>query len=553
MKATFPLAALAFVLSTGLCAQESVGGRPMSALLGLDQTGVPTYMAPHFVAPSTTADPAVREQVPHDAQLLPLNIDPGTAGSWTTLASGDRIWRLRILSRHALGTELFFDHFQLPTGSSLYLYNDDGAQLLGGFTPANNSDFGVFATGRIDGEASIIEYFEPAEARGSVPFVITGVAHTYRDLDAGVKAQDCEVDVNCSPEGDDYTDQRDAVVRIRVVDNLGQVGFCTGSLVNNVRQDCKVYFLTANHCGTEADVDSAHFQLWKFYFKYQRTTCGTGTASANKIMTGCVKRASSNDSGGDNGSDFLLLEADNAIPATYNPFWNGWDATNTVASGAKCIHHPNGDEKKISTVNGNTSTSSWGGTANTHWRVTWAGTTNGHGVTEGGSSGSPLFNSLGRTIGTLTGGGSFCNSVVQGGESQPDYFGKLSYHWQSDPGGATQHLKTWLDPDNTGTTTLDGSYNPCSGTGINAAQASAAVTISPNPAFDRVRIEIPTSMRAPEALEVCDPAGRMISRIASNGRNIIDLDVNAWAAGPYVVRLIAGGTCYHTAKLLVTR
>lgn len=552
MKATFPLAlALVSLVPLGLRAQESVGGRPMSAILGLDQSGIPTHFAPHFDAPSIP-DPGARELVPHDAQLLPLNIDPTNAGAWTDLANGDRLWRLRIVSRHALGTELFFAHFALPNGSSLYLYNDDGSQLLGGFTPANNSDLGVFATGRIDGESSVIEYYEPAEARGIMPFTITSVGHTYRDLDAGVKAQDCEVDVNCSPEGDGYVEHRDAVVRIRVVDNTGGIGFCTGSLVNNVRQDCKVYFLTANHCGTEAEVDSAHFQLWKFYFKYQRTTCGTGTAAANKIMTGCVKRASSNDSGGNNGSDYLLLEADNSIPASYNPYWNGWDANNSVASGAKCIHHPNGDEKKISTVNGNTASNTWGGTPNTHWRVTWAGTTNGHGVTEGGSSGSPLFNSVGRTIGTLTGGGSFCNSVQPGGESQPDYFGKLSYHWQSDPGGASQHLKTWLDPDNTGTMTLDGSYNPCAGTGIRSEQ-TAMLSIAPNPAFDRVRIEVPASVRAPEAVEVCDPAGRMIARVPFNGNTVVDLDVNGWAAGPYVVRLLVNGSTFSTTKLVVTR
>ena len=42
--------------------------------------------------------------------------------------------------------------------------------------------------------------------------------------------------------------------------------------------------------------------------------------------------------------------------------------------------------------------------ANTAFTVGWVSNANGWGVTEGGSSGSPLFNSNGLQIGTLTGG-----------------------------------------------------------------------------------------------------------------------------------------------------
>ena len=45
---------------------------------------------------------------------------------------------------------------------------------------------------------------------------------------------------------------------------------------------------------------------------------------------------------------------------------------------------------------------------NAHWNATFDATLNGHGVTEGGSSGSPLFNSKGLIIGTLSGGSSSC-------------------------------------------------------------------------------------------------------------------------------------------------
>lgn len=551
MKHALAASLLGLGLLSQLHAQVSVGGNPMSALLGIDRSNIPTAFTPHFTAPANI--PVGRERVPHDAQLLDLDLTVDNAGSWTTLPSGDRIWRLRITSPNALGTELYFADLQLPNGSSLYLYDDNGEQVLGGFTPANNKAHGVFSTARINGENCIVEYFEPHEALGSSPFHISHLAHTYRDIEDELRADDCEVDAICSPESDNLTSQRDAVVRIRVVDDLGQIGYCTGSLINNVRQDCKTYFLTANHCGTEAEVDSAHFQLWKFYFRYQRTTCGSGTASANKIMTGCIKRGTSNDNGGATGSDFLLLEGDPDIPTTFNPYWEGWDANNVTASGAKCIHHPNGDEKKISTVNGNTINSTWQGTSGTHWRVTWAGTTNGHGVTEGGSSGSPLFNSIGRAVGTLTGGGSYCNSVVPGGENQPDYFGKLSYHWQSNAGATSKKLKTWLDPDNTGTLTLNGSSNPCASSGINGTTAiEGLLVLAPNPAVDDLRISLPLTTKV-DAIVVTDPAGRIVANIATNNRITLNVNVGGWAPGAYLVQAISAGAVVSTARFNVAR
>ena len=72
-----------------------------------------------------------------------------------------------------------------------------------------------------------------------------------------------------------------------------------------------------------------------------------------------------------------------------------------------------------------------------------------HGATEGGSSGSPLFDQDGRIIGQLHGGDSFC---YEGGS---DWYGRLSRSWTGG-GTASTGLKDWLDPLDTGATTLDG-------------------------------------------------------------------------------------------------
>ena len=72
-------------------------------------------------------------------------------------------------------------------------------------------------------------------------------------------------------------------------------------------------------------------------------------------------------------------------------------------------------------------------------------------MTEGGSSGYPIFDNEGRIVGSLTGGAASCTDLTS-----PDFYGKLSYHWASNgsPGGS--QLKPYLDPDNLGIETLDG-------------------------------------------------------------------------------------------------
>jgi PKD repeat protein len=93
-------------------------------------------------------------------------------------------------------------------------------------------------------------------------------------------------------------------------------------------------------------------------------------------------------------------------------------------------------------------------------------------VTEGGSSGSPIFNNSGRIVGDLTGGGSYCSTPTS-----PDLYGKFSYSWDQNGSTAAERLKDWLDPDNTGITTLDGAY--CGGSTTITADFVANLTAIP--------------------------------------------------------------------------
>lgn len=388
---------------------------------------------------------------------IPVGATFQNSGSWFELKGGARIWRLRLEAPDALATTLLFDEFDLPIGSRLYVYNDDHSSVIGAFSSMNNEDGGTYATQLVYGDACIIEYFEPGNVRGQGNIEISHLGYGYRyvypaefDAERG-GSQSCEVDVNCSPEGNNWQDEKRGVVRVGLVFPNGG-SWCTGSMVNNTSLDCSPYILTALHC-TEGS-SSNNFGQYTFYFNYETSGCGSGSAPTNQTVVGCAERANSGDGGGNSGSDFSLLEATSSIPSGYNVYYNGWNAQTSASTSGVGIHHPAGDRKKISTYSSQLTTTGWG-INNTHWRVYWVGTSNGHGVTEGGSSGSPLFDNQGRIVGTLTGGGSYCSQVPN---PSPDSYGKMSYHWQSNPG---DDLKVWLDPGNTGALTLAGTYAPC--------------------------------------------------------------------------------------------
>lgn len=401
------------------------------------------------------------------------NVTTQNSGLWTTLPSGDRMWQLNVKSQGAEALSFLFDVFRIYDQSSIWVQDKQGNMLHKKMTAADVETHEMQNLALCFGDEMTLVVMEPKGSRAS-ELHMDRVMYNYRstgnpNVQKINESDACQVNVNCTPEGNNWQDEKRGVARIYVVES-GSAGWCTGSLVNNTAQDCKPLFLTALHCGVSTS--AANMNQWKFYFRYEATACTNPTTTgtlANFFITGCVRLADSGDGGGNSGSDFLLVQlgtlANQATTVTtlksanFNAYWNGWDANNVTSNSGVSIHHPSGDIKKISSYSANLVSSTWSSVPNTHWRVTWVATTNGHGVTEGGSSGSPIFNNNGgnsRIIGTLTGGSSYCNAT-----SSPDLYGKTSYHWTSNGTAANRQLKTYLDPGNTGLLVLDGSNDPC--------------------------------------------------------------------------------------------
>ena len=401
-----------------------------------------------------------------------VNITPLNSGIWTTLPNGDRKWQLVVKSSGAEALSFLFETFKLYGASTLVITDLNGKLVHNPLTSDDvESHFRQHAA-LCFGDELLLTLIEPKYTQTSELF-LDRVMYNYRatgnpNFQKINESDACEINVNCSPVGDLWQDEKKGVARILVVDGGGQ-GWCTGSLINNTSEDCKPYFLTALHCGVDAT--AANMTQWKFYFKYEAPSC-TNPSTAGTLddyfITGCLRIADSGDNGGASGSDFLLVKLGsstneatiitNLKSANFSAYWNGWNANTAATTGGVGIHHPAADIKKISTFSGNTYSDQYGSATGSHWRVNWTSNSNGHGVTEGGSSGSPLFNnSQGYIIGTLTGGSSSCNSPTS-----QDYYGKMSYHWTSNGTANNLRLKPWLDPTNSGVLTLAGSANPCS-------------------------------------------------------------------------------------------
>lgn len=334
----------------------------------------------------------------------------------------------------AYSINLNFSKFILSKSARLYVFNKNQTDFIGAINAQNNKVDSLFSIRPIEGEEIFIELILNQSELNQNKLELSGLVYGYRSLreKAGKgfgSSGNCNVNANCKA-GDDWADVKRSIAMILTSNNTR---VCTGTLINNVRQDSTPYLLTANHCGL------ANNSI--FIFDYRSATCSPNTdGSLVKSISGASHRASST------VSDFKLFQLSQTPPPSFKVFYSGWDARDIVSPRSTVIHHPSGDVMKISIDEDSTMTSGYYNTTDTtYWTVgNWE-----LGTTEGGSSGSSLFNSYQRIIGQLHGGQAACGNNAQ------DYFGKFSVSWDA-LASSNQQLKFWLDPDNTGTTVLDG-------------------------------------------------------------------------------------------------
>ena len=389
------------------------------------------------------------------------NINLQNAGVWTDLPNGNRIWRTEIVASGALTINLTLENVHFPEGAYLYLYDKGKTHTVGAYTSRNNHPSGELGTDLVHGDHIVVEYFEPATVRGQGEFTINGVTHGYRSLNIIQKSLekalnssgDCNYDARCpvDPYVGGLSAWDDQIRSVAMIVTNGS-GICTGALINNSCNDGTPYFLTANHClggGTGN---------WLFRFNWDvpegdpgmscATTANTPTSFNNSsnydqtTLTGATILVSGTQ------ADHALLLLDNMTvtdATNWNLFYAGWsnDDTESAVNAVTGIHHPSGDIKKICRAYEN------GGADNIHHAnaagaAVWYMDAWDEGVTEPGSSGSPLFDQNGRIIGQLYGGSAACQGTSANGY---DYYGRLGVSWGLGIGD-------YLDPVSCGGTTI---------------------------------------------------------------------------------------------------
>ena len=342
------------------------------------------------------------------------------------LEDGDRVWRYAIDCPRALSINLLFENYHLPEGAELFLYDQAKTNFVGAYTSSNNRKDGLLGTEIVHGETIVVEYYLPANTPFEGSFTISSVIHGYRSLnhieqqltESLNSSGDCHYDVECAL-GNGWEDEIRSVAMIIVGGN----GVCTGALINNTCEDGRPLFLSANHCLTSGTGS------WAFRFNW-KTAPGSETCAAvgtsidpgppyDQTANGATVLANGQE------ADHLLLELDN-LSATnildWNLFFSGWDRSdNQSITNATCIHHPSADVMKISRENDAPYHN-----AISNASVWWVDQYE-MGVTDGGSSGSPLYDQNHRIVGQLFGGTAACSGTNPNAGN--DYFGRLGIAW----------------------------------------------------------------------------------------------------------------------------
>jgi hypothetical protein len=362
--------------------------------------------------------------------------DAETHGTWTQEGAYD-VWRLGVRAELATSWSFYFSSFDVPKGGELFVWNASREDFLGSFTYANEKPWGGLAIGLLDGNSVVLEYRQPRGLVETPALIVSQAVQGYRSLlkraeevDEKMNVQgpfgnsgSCNINVNC-PEGADWQIEKTAVALIV----NGGFASCSGSMINNTANDGTPYFLTANHC-------LGNPNTWTYYFNHESSTCsGSSGPTSMSISGGSLLVA-------DGGADVALIELSSAPPASWDVEYAGWDASGATPENATGIHHPSGDVKKICFEEDSPYTSSTGG-AQVWWIDNWEA-----GVTEPGSSGSPLFDQNHRIIGQLYGGAAACSGSVNNGAF--DYYGRFNVSWGLG-------VSEYLDPSNSGTLVLDG-------------------------------------------------------------------------------------------------
>jgi uncharacterized protein (TIGR03437 family) len=317
--------------------------------------------------------------------------------AWTNAAvsvtpDGQSVLAVSLRSPGASRIRLHFRDFHAGSGQA-WVFAPGTEMAVGPYTGDGVTGDGAFWAGGVEGDTVTVAYLAPAgHTPARFPFTVDSLAHVWtQSASYSDPAASCNLDVTCYPA---YRSAAAAVVEYDFIADDGSGTYiCSGAMINTRRGSLKPYLLTANHC-ISSDTEAKSMQA---YFLYQTAQCNTAPPSLSSVpsvLSGTYV------AGGDipNGDFALVLLHDVPGGVTFL----GWNTSLDAGAAVVGIHHPRGSYTRIAFGNHGVDTDVPVGTeiapAAKYYEVNWT-----QGLTEPGSSGSPLLDANGAIVGILTG------------------------------------------------------------------------------------------------------------------------------------------------------
>lgn len=341
---------------------------------------------------------------------------------WKRLPDGSMTAQIMLTSTGAaaLRAEIRLD--RLDEGVDLrFTGSDDPAKVLGpvGAKQIRQQNLSYW-TPITEGDSLTLEiHLPPNTPPEAISGEITQLSHFIdhparpgKLLQGYAGSQSCEIDVSCQNNAS-LSSHANSVARM-LFTTQGATYVCSGTLLNNTREDKTPYFLTAAHCiSTQAQADS----LVTYWF-YEAAACNSASTSSLAVQRfngGTLLYASTTE------TEATLLRLNDAPPS--GAVFSGWNSSPiSVGTSVTGIHHPEGDVKKVSVGNISSTEMTFrlidlDSIFSGFTEATWSS-----GLVEHGSSGSGLFSGSGnqyRLRGSLTSGEGSCQEAPRTGIYSP--------------------------------------------------------------------------------------------------------------------------------------
>ncbi|WP_160139214.1 T9SS type A sorting domain-containing protein [Chryseobacterium sp. c4a] len=297
---------------------------------------------------------------------------------------------LKIRSENAYSLQTFFSKFNMPEGAKFFLYNSDG-MILGSFNSKNiinsKESENVFVTQPIQGSEIYLELdLENESDLAKIDIQVNTIMHGFSNLyesDGPFSESEASIYTSCNKNvscvdgsllnGNSYnsTINKGNIKSVGLVVNTNAIyGFtCSGTLINNTKQDGAPYFLTAEHCVKGTPQKPVFLNESIVIFNHETKLCNdagstvggnisspsTNSVSGMQVLTsmGITKYPDETYSG--LSQDFALVKLNTTaeVLKKYKVCYSGWSTAqfpNNIDY-SFTAHHPSGVVKKISIAN----------------------------------------------------------------------------------------------------------------------------------------------------------------------------------------------------------